>query len=146
MTFLGIFPHEVKNIIFVWRGAHEMRLNPHEVRLNIKMNIPARRWGTRMGWGGVPIWYPISPSATPSSISGTPSPLSGAPSPPVWYTIPYLVSCLPYLVHHLCQVHHPPIWHPIPPSATPSQIGGTPTLTRHQSGILHSLIFPLVRI
>ena len=33
MTVLGIFPCEVKNIIFVWRRAHEVRLNPHKVRL-----------------------------------------------------------------------------------------------------------------
>ena len=31
--FLGIFLHEMKDFIFVWRGACEERLNPHEVRL-----------------------------------------------------------------------------------------------------------------
>ena len=42
--FLGIFfPHKVKNIIFMWRGACELRLNPCKVRLNIEMNILARK-------------------------------------------------------------------------------------------------------
>ena len=41
--FFGeFFPCEVKNIIFMWRGAPEMRLNPYKVRLNIETNIPAR--------------------------------------------------------------------------------------------------------
>ena len=31
--FLGIFADEMKDIIFVWRGACQVRLNPHEVRL-----------------------------------------------------------------------------------------------------------------
>ena len=31
--FLGIFPREMKDIIFAWRGAHDVRLNPHKVRL-----------------------------------------------------------------------------------------------------------------
>ena len=31
--FLGIFPCETKDIIFTWREAHEVRLNPCEVRL-----------------------------------------------------------------------------------------------------------------
>ena len=31
--FLGIFPCEMKDIIFMWRKAHKVRLNPHEVRL-----------------------------------------------------------------------------------------------------------------
>ena len=31
--FLGIFPQEVKDIIFAWRGACEVRLNPCKVRL-----------------------------------------------------------------------------------------------------------------
>ena len=30
---MGIFPCQVKDIIFVWRVAHEVRLNPHKVRL-----------------------------------------------------------------------------------------------------------------
>ena len=42
MTFWEFFPRKVKNIIFAWRGACEMRSNPHEMRLNIKMNIPVR--------------------------------------------------------------------------------------------------------
>ena len=65
--FFGEFsPHKVKNTIFVWRGACEMRLKPHRVRLNIetniKTNIPAGRkhgpdggpgkWGPEWGWGG----------------------------------------------------------------------------------------------
>ena len=33
MTILGIFPRQAKNIIFVWMGAHKVRLNPHKVRL-----------------------------------------------------------------------------------------------------------------
>ena len=37
-TILGIFPREVKDIIFAWRGAHEMRLNPRQVRL--KQTLP----------------------------------------------------------------------------------------------------------
>ena len=58
MTFWKIFPCKVKNIIFAWKGACEMRLNPHKVRLNIEtnieMNIPDggvwTRW--RLGsWG-----------------------------------------------------------------------------------------------
>ena len=62
MTCLGIFPREVTNIIFAWKGACEMRLNPCKVRLNIKtnikMNIPAKGecgpdvgLGSR-GWSG----------------------------------------------------------------------------------------------
>ena len=37
--FLGIFPHEVKDIIFHVVGALEVRLNPHEVRLKQTLNI-----------------------------------------------------------------------------------------------------------
>ena len=33
MTFLGHFLCKVKDIIFAWRGAHKVRLNPCEVRL-----------------------------------------------------------------------------------------------------------------
>ena len=40
--FLGIFPCEVKNIIFSWIGAHEVRLNPSKVRL--KLNIGSEYW------------------------------------------------------------------------------------------------------
>ena len=53
----------MKNIAFVRRGACEMRLNPHEVRLNIKMNIEmnilARGSMDQMGgWGvGARVWW-----------------------------------------------------------------------------------------
>ena len=89
--------------------------------------------GSMARWG--PIWYPYLVSSIwysklpiwySSSLSNTPSP-SG--------THPYLVTHSPclapdpsYLVPHL------PIWYP-------SQIWAIPTLTSHQSGILHSLIF-----
>ena len=33
MTILGIFPCKMKDIIFAWQGACEVRLNPHEVRM-----------------------------------------------------------------------------------------------------------------
>ena len=33
VTILRIFPHETKDIIFTWRGAREVRLNPRKVRL-----------------------------------------------------------------------------------------------------------------
>ena len=43
MTFLGIFQHEVKDIIFTWRRAFEVSLNPCEVRL---------KWTSEMEDGG----------------------------------------------------------------------------------------------
>ena len=61
-------------------------------------------------------------------LSATPSPISATPSPYLLPHCPYLAACPPYLAPH------PPIWCPI-------QDRGTPTLTSHQSGILHSLIF-----
>ena len=87
--FWDIFSCKVKNIIFAWKGACEMRLNPHKVRLNIEMKIPAggawARWGEGL-WSGGQSW---------GAVSGIP--------------FPYLVSHLPYLVSHL------PIWYPISP-------------------------------
>ena len=54
---LGAFQWEVKSIIFVWRRAHEMRLNLCKVRLNIKISFPVGRsvgqmGGGEVGWGG----------------------------------------------------------------------------------------------
>ena len=31
--YFGNFLREVKNIIFMWTGVHEVSLNPHEIRL-----------------------------------------------------------------------------------------------------------------
>ena len=61
---------------------------------------------------------------------------------PIWYLIPYLV---PHPLSHTPS--H--IWYPVPLSGIPIQIGVPPgisgwhetTLTSHQSGMLHSLIF-----
>ena len=54
VTFLGIFPREVEDIIFVWRGAREVRLSPHEVRLkrtseNSKTKMGEWGWVIRLG-------------------------------------------------------------------------------------------------
>ena len=116
-----------------------MRLNPHEVRLNIEMNIPAGRehgpdGGLRSGGGqsggrrseGIKINIPAGREHGPDGGQGSGSErggLSGIPSP--------LVSHLPSGIPSPYLVSHPPIWYPIP-------------LTGHQSGILHSLIFIIV--
>ena len=76
------------------------------------------RWG--QGWG--PLSGTSSPFLVSHPLSHTPSPLSGTPSP---YLVPI------------------PTWYPILLSATPYQIGCTPTLTSHQCGILNSLIYGL---
>ena len=49
MTFLGIFPHEVKDIIL-----YEVRLNPHEVRLKQTSENSETRKNSNFlfGWSG----------------------------------------------------------------------------------------------
>ena len=95
MTILEIFPHQVKNIIFAWRGACEVT-------------------STHMRWD----WNEHQNEHTGQGA-------------------------IPYLVTHPYLVSHPPIWYPIPDRGNP--LGRTgwheTTLTSHQSGILHSLIF-----
>ena len=63
MIILGIFLCEVKNIIFMWKGACEVRLNIHEVRLKwtLKWTSQSRGRGyphTSQEWGrlGVSRW------------------------------------------------------------------------------------------
>ena len=110
--FLGIFSHEVKIIIFVWR--EHMRLKTCQVRLYIETNIEmklgrcgpdgdqgrgqmrSREWGQSGRTGG---------SGDPYHVSH----------------IPYLVSHLSYLVSHpLSDI--PPLLSPIP-----SLLSGIPT-------------------
>ena len=75
--------------------------------------------GAEARWGWAPIWYPILLSSTLPSIWYL--------ILPMWYTIPIW-----YTIH--LSGTPSPIWYPI-------QDRGIPTLTSHQSGILHSLIF-----
>ena len=73
------FPFKVKNIIFTWRGACKMRLNPCDVRLNIPAggehgpDVGLRSGGQGWGWRAL-IWYPISPIWYAIQLSGIPSP------------------------------------------------------------------------
>ena len=51
MTILGIFPYKVKDIIFMWRGACEVRLNPCEVRLKQTLETECRGGEIEMNIG-----------------------------------------------------------------------------------------------
>ena len=142
--FWEFFPCEVKNIIFAWRGACKMRLNPCEVRMTIKMNIPAR--GECGPDGGLylvsHLLYLVShlpylvshlPYLVCHPLSGIPSPLSGIPSP---YLVCHPLSGIPSPLSGIPS----PIWYPISPIWYLILYLVSHPITSHQSGILHSLI------
>ena len=64
MTILGIFPREVKNIIFTWTPSTWDEIEPKwgVIETNIKMNIPGGGTPISAGGGGAdagrgPDWW-----------------------------------------------------------------------------------------
>ena len=59
MTILGIFPRKVKNIIFAWRGAREVRLKPCEVRVKQTSENSETQKNSNFFFGWRELWWVV---------------------------------------------------------------------------------------
>ena len=64
----------------------------------------------------------------------------------IWYPIPLSGTHPPYLVPHPSYLVPHPLSGPHCPYLVPHPRQGTPTLTSHQSGILHSVVVHIVTV